>query len=80
MLFFMGNPYWNSTAIFIAWDDWGGYYDHVPPPFVDEYGLGIRVPSLVIPSPYAKQNYVDHNTYSFDSWLKIIEERFGLNR
>jgi phospholipase C len=71
------SPEWSSTAIFLSWDDWGGYYDHVIPPFVDEYGLGIRVPGLVI-SPYAKQNYVDHTTYSFDSWLKIVEERFGV--
>jgi len=73
----MQGPNWNSTAIFVAWDDWGGYYDHVLPPFVDEYGFGIRVPGLVI-SPYAKQDFVDHTTYSFDSWLKIIEVRFGV--
>jgi phospholipase C len=73
----MSGPDWNTSAIFIAWDDWGGYYDHVPPPFVDEYGFGIRVPGLVI-SPYAKQNFVDHNTYSFDSWLRLVEERFGV--
>jgi phospholipase C len=73
----MQGPEWNSTAIFVAWDDWGGYYDNVPPPFVDEYGFGLRVPGLVI-SPYAKQNFVDHNMYSFDSWLKIVEERFGV--
>ncbi len=73
----MQGPEWMSSAIFLAWDDWGGFYDHVPPPQIDQYGYGIRVPSLVI-SPYAKQNYVDHHTYSFDSWLKIVEERFGL--
>jgi len=70
-------PDWNSTAIFISWDDWGGFYDHVPPPRIDQYGLGIRVPGLVI-SPYAKENYIDHNTYSFESWLKIVEERFDV--
>ncbi len=74
----MQGPDWDSTAIFIAWDDWGGFYDHVPPPQVDAYGLGIRVPSIVI-SPYAKQNYIDHHTYSFESWLKLIEERFGIH-
>jgi phospholipase C len=74
----MQGPDWNSTAIFISWDDWGGFYDHVPPPQIDEYGLGIRVPGLVI-SPYARQNYIDHNTYSFESWLKIAEERFDVN-
>jgi uncharacterized protein (TIGR03437 family) len=73
----MNSPLWNSTAIFVAWDDWGGFYDHVDPPKVDQYGLGIRVPGLVI-SPYARQGYVDHKTYSFESWLKIIEERFGV--
>ncbi len=73
----MNSPQWNSTAIFIAWDDWGGFYDHVDPPKVDQYGLGIRVPGLVI-SPYARQGYVDHKTYSFESWLRLIEERFGV--
>jgi uncharacterized protein (TIGR03437 family) len=74
----MQGPLWNSTAIFVAWDDWGGFYDHVAPPQVDQYGLGIRVPGLVI-SPYARQGYIDHKTYSFESWLKIVEERFGVN-
>ena len=73
----MQGPNWASSAIFIAWYDWGGYYDHVPPPRVDQYGYGIRVPGLVI-SPYARQGYVDHKTYSFESWLKIVEERFGV--
>src|ERR1700680_967548 len=73
----MQGPQWNSTAIFIAWDDWGGFYDHVTPPQLDRYGLGIRVPGLVI-SPYARQNYVDHKTYSFESWLKTVEERFSV--
>ena len=70
-------PNWESSAIFVSWDDWGGFYDHVVPPQVDRYGFGIRVPGLVI-SPYAKQGYIDHNTYSFDSWLKIVEKRFGI--
>jgi uncharacterized protein (TIGR03437 family) len=73
----MNSPQWNSTAIFIAWDDWGGFYDHVDPPKVDQYGLGIRVPGLVI-GPYVRQGYVDHKTYSFESWLRLIEERFGV--
>jgi phospholipase C len=73
----MQGPDWNTTAIFLAWDDWGGFYDHVVPPKVDQYGFGLRVPGLVI-SPYARQDYKDHNTYSFESWLKIVEERFGV--
>ncbi len=73
----MQGPEWGSTAIFLAWDDWGGFYDHVVPPKIDIYGYGLRVPGLVI-SPYAKQDYIDHNSYSFDSWLKMVETRFGL--
>ncbi len=57
----MKSPDWKSTAIFLAWDDWGGFYDHVVPPRVDENGYGLRVPAIVI-SPYAKRGYVDHQT------------------
>jgi phospholipase C len=71
----MRSPNWNSTAIFLAWDDWGGFYDHVPPPVVDGAGYGIRVPALVI-SPYAKHGYIDHQTLSFDAYLKFIEDVF----
>lgn len=71
----MQSPDWSSTAIFLAWDDWGGFYDHVAPPTVDENGYGLRVPSLVI-SPYAKQGYIDHQTLSFDAYLKFIEDDF----
>ncbi|HVS84800.1 MAG TPA: alkaline phosphatase family protein, partial [Gaiellaceae bacterium] len=66
---------WKSTAIFLAWDDWGGFYDHVKPPKVDAQGYGLRVPALVI-SPYAKKGYVDHQTLSFDAYLKFIEDDF----
>ena len=66
---------WDDTAIFLTWDDWGGFYDHVKPRKVDSMGYGIRVPGLVI-SPYAKQAYVDHQTLSFDAYLKLIEDRF----
>jgi phospholipase C len=66
---------WNSTAIFLTWDDWGGFYDHVKPPVVDGQGYGLRVPGLVI-SPYAKQGYIDHQTLSFDAYLKFIEDDF----
>jgi phospholipase C len=71
----MSGPDWDSTAIFLVWDDWGGFYDHVVPPRVDENGYGLRVPALVI-SPFAKQGYVDHTELSFDSYLKFIEDRF----
>ncbi len=71
----MQGPAWNSTAIFLAWDDWGGFYDHVAPPHVDENGYGLRVPGLVI-SPYAKRGYIDHQTLSFDAYLKFIEDDF----
>jgi phospholipase C len=71
----MRSPDWNSTAIFLAWDDWGGFYDHVPPPRVDKNGYGLRVPGLVI-SPYARQGYVDHQVLSFDAYDKFIEDDF----
>jgi phospholipase C len=71
----MEGPDWNSTAIFLTWDDWGGFYDHVVPPRVDQNGYGIRVPGLVI-SPYAKKGYIDHQTLSFDAHLKFIEDDF----
>jgi len=71
----MSGPDWRSTALFIAWDDWGGFYDHVAPPKIDGAGWGIRVPGLVI-SPYARRGYVDHQPLSFDAYLKLIEDRF----
>jgi phospholipase C len=71
----MAGPDWSSTAIFVSWDDWGGFYDHVQPPSVDENGYGLRVPGLVI-SPYARQGYIDHQTLSFDAYAKFIEDRF----
>jgi len=71
----MKSPDWKSTAIFLAWDDWGGFYDHVVPPTVDQNGYGLRVPAIVI-SPYAKQGYVDHQTLSFDAYDKFIEDDF----
>jgi phospholipase C len=71
----MLGPDWDSTAIFLTWDDWGGFYDHVNPPRVDAGGYGIRVPMLTI-SPYAKDGVVDHQTLSLDAFLKIIEDRF----
>jgi phospholipase C len=71
----MNGPDWKSTAIFLAWDDWGGFYDHVKPPNVDVNGYGLRVPGIVI-SPYAKHDYVDHQTLSFDAYDKFIEDDF----
>jgi len=71
----MQGPDWSSTAIFLAWDDWGGFYDHVVPPTVDQNGYGLRVPGIVI-SPYAKQGYIDHQTLSFDAYVKFIEDDF----
>jgi phospholipase C len=71
----MASPDWTSTAIFLAWDDWGGFYDHVAPPRVDVNGYGLRVPGMVI-SPYAKAGYIDHQTLSFDAYVKFIEDDF----
>jgi phospholipase C len=74
----MKSNYWNSTAIFLTWDDYGGWYDHVAPPQVDGYGYGFRVPMLII-SPYTKQGFVDHTLADHTSTLSFIEARFGLN-
>jgi len=71
----MRSPCWGSTAIFLSWDDWGGFYDHVVPPVIDGNGYGFRVPGLVI-SPYAKAGYVDHQQLSHDAYLKFIEDDF----
>jgi len=71
----MKSPDWNSTAIFVQWDDWGGFYDHVVPPPVDQNGYGLRVPAMVI-SPYAKRGYIDHQVLSSDAYLKFIEDDF----
>jgi phospholipase C len=78
------SSYWPTTAIVVVWDDWGGFYDHVPPPFFDDMGgLGFRVPMLVI-SPYAREampsqpGYVSHTQYEFGSILKFVENTFNL--
>ena len=71
----MKGPDWKSTAVFLFWDDWGGFYDHVTPPAAAPWGLGLRVPGIVI-SPYAKRGYIDHQTLSFDSYLKFVEDDF----
>jgi hypothetical protein len=71
----MRSPDWSSTAIFLTWDDWGGFYDHVVPPKVDQNGYGLRVPGIVI-SPYAKAGYIDHQILSFDAYAAFIEDDF----
>jgi phospholipase C len=71
----MRSPCWGSTAIFLSWDDWGGFYDHVVPPVIDREGYGFRVPGLVI-SPYARPGYIDHRQLSHDAYLKFIEDDF----
>jgi phospholipase C len=73
----MQSPEWSSTAVFITWDDFGGLYDHVAPPQVDEYGLGPRSPLLVI-SPYAKAGFVSHSVYEQASILRFVEHRYNL--
>jgi phospholipase C len=75
----MRSPMWEDTAIFLTWDDYGGFYDHVPPPQVDGFGFGIRVPMLVI-SPYAKQGFVSGELGEFSSVLRFIEDNWGLTQ
>ncbi|MDA4129119.1 MAG: alkaline phosphatase family protein [Thaumarchaeota archaeon] len=74
----MQSKYWDSTAIVVTWDDYGGFFDHVPPPQVDQYGEGFRVPTLVI-SPWAKPHFVDHTTYEFASLIKLADALFNLS-
>jgi phospholipase C len=71
------SPFWNSTAIVIFWDDWGGFYDDAVPPQLDFKGLGIRVPCLIV-SPYARPGYVSHTQYEFGSVQRFIEQVFNL--
>jgi phospholipase C len=71
------SPYWPSLAVFVTWDDYGGFYDHVPPAQVDAFGYGFRVPCLVI-SPYARSGFIDHTVNDHTSILKFIETRYGL--
>ena len=80
----MAGPNWNSTAIFIAWDDFGGFFDHVPPPTTEDlYGYSIRVPFIIV-SPYSKQTvygqqgYITHTPYEFSSVLRFMEDRFNV--
>jgi phospholipase C len=74
----IGNSaYWSNTVIFIAWDDWGGWYDHVTPQVINSYEYGFRVPVIVV-SPFAKAAYISHTMHNFGSILKFIEETYGL--
>jgi phospholipase C len=79
----MNGPHWSSTAIFIIWDEWGGFYDHVPPPQLDNYSYGFRVPLLVI-SPFVKYGpgsnggYVNSTFFTQSSVLKFIEDNWGV--
>ncbi|MDQ2743564.1 MAG: hypothetical protein M3Z66_14905 [Chloroflexota bacterium] len=75
----MQSPLWSSTAVFVTWDDFGGFYDHVAPPSFNSISYGPRVPTLVI-SPFARAHTVDHTTYDFTSILRFIEDRFRLPR
>jgi len=73
----MQSQYWQSSAIIITWDDYGGFYDHVPPPQIDAFGEGFRVPTLVV-SPWAKHGFIDHTQYEFASFLKLAEVNFNI--
>ena len=73
------SKFWKSTAIVLTWDDFGGFYDHVPPPVINNIAFGPRVPTIVI-SPYARPHTVDHNVYDFSSTLKFAEDVFRLPR
>ena len=73
------SKFWDSTAIFVQWDDWGGVYDPVPPPFLGYDSTGFRVPLIVI-SPYAKAHYVSHTQYETTSVLRFAEDLFGLDQ
>jgi phospholipase C len=73
----MNSPYWSSTAIVIYWDDYGGFYDHVPPVNIDTYGFGFRVPAIVI-SPYSRAGVIVHTQYDITSLLKLVETAYGL--
>jgi phospholipase C len=73
----MRSPMWEHTAIFLTWDEWGGFYDHVRPPEVDQFGLGFRVPMLTI-SPYASKGMIDHEVGDFTAPHKFIDDNWGL--
>jgi phospholipase C len=74
----MRSQFWDSSAVILTWDDWGGWYDHVAPPQVDKDGFGFRVPALIV-SPYARKGHILHETADFTSILKLIERLHGLS-
>ena len=74
----MKSDMWEHTAIFITWDEWGGFYDSVMPPAVDEVGLGFRVPLLTI-SPYARRGLIDDEMGEFSTPLRFISDNWGLD-
>lgn len=73
------STYWNSTAIIIVWDDWGGFYDNLKPKRLDYGGLGFRVPAIIV-SPYAKPAFISATNYEFGSILRYIEDNWNLGR
>ena len=73
----MASKAWKSTAIVVTYDENGGFWDHVPPPFVDSWGPGTRVPTIVV-SPFAKRHFIDDTTYDTTSILALIEHRYAL--
>ena len=73
----MRSEAWHESAFLLTYDDWGGWYDHVPPPQVDEYGYGFRVPALLV-SPFARPGHIDSTVHDFTSILGFIEENWGL--
>jgi phospholipase C len=74
----MQSSYWNTCAIIVMWDDYGGFYDHVRPIQTDKYGFGFRVPAIVI-SPYSISGAAIHTRYDLTSPLKLVETKFGLS-
>jgi phospholipase C len=74
----MRSEAWGTSAFIWTYDDWGGWYDHVPPPVVDDFGYGFRVPALLV-SPYAKRGYVDSTVHDYTSIMKLIEQNWGLD-
>jgi phospholipase C len=73
----MRSQAWDTSAFMLLYDDWGGWYDHVAPPQVDEYGFGPRVPGILV-SPYARKGYIDHTELDFTSILKFIQKNWGV--